>query len=125
MNQREFQHQAAFVQWCGWNEKRLPGLRLAFHCPNGGFRFHATAGRMKALGVRKGVPDWLCPVPRAFHGIHDYIGLAIEFKDKKGKLSPDQAVYHGMLRDAGWCVEVVYSAGEAMAAVERYFAGTA
>ena len=87
--------QAAFVTWCRLNEKLLPALKLAFAVPNGGHRHVATAARLKAEGVRAGVPDWCLPVARG-----PYIGLWIEMKSGKNKPSDAQVEYIAMLRDA-------------------------
>ena len=43
--------------------------------PNGGHRNKATAGKLKAEGVRAGVPDLMLLYPR-----HGYHGLVIELK---------------------------------------------
>lgn len=93
--------QAAFVTWCRLHEKKYPELKLAFAVPNGGHRHAATAARLKAEGVRPGVPDWCLPVARG-----GYIGLFVEFKSSKGKPSPAQLEYIGLLKTAGHRVVV-------------------
>ena len=63
--------QIALFQWSAWNEKSMPELILLHHIPNGGHRSKATAGRLKAEGVKSGVPDICLPVPRGgFHGLY-------------------------------------------------------
>lgn len=57
------------------HEERYPELKLLFHPPNGGKRTNAEAGIFKAMGVRKGVPDFILPVPR-----RGYTCLVIELK---------------------------------------------
>lgn len=40
-----------------WLDAKLPADWRWFHCPNGGGRSKATAGRLKAMGVKPGVFD--------------------------------------------------------------------
>ena len=122
MKPTEHQIQCAFIEWCARNEKKYPGLRLGFAVPNGGLRNKATAGKLKAEGVRAGVPDWMCPVPVAkWQKQHSYLGLAIEFKVRPNKLTDAQCHYIADLLAQGWLVEVCYSREEAIKTVERYF----
>lgn len=84
--------------------------------PNGGFRFKATAAKLKAEGVKAGVPDILC-FERSGDGIR--CGLAIEMKRPKtaisraGTVSDSQQGWLDGLRDCSWEVAVCYSAEEA------------
>lgn len=73
----------------------------------------------KADGASKGAPDWLC----FQQGVEAWNGLALEFKrpDGKGRVSPEQKVWHQQLRHNGWRVEIVTSAEQAWAVVEDYF----
>ena len=112
----EHQIQSAFVQWCQLNEPRIPKLRLAFACPNGGVRSKITAANLKAEGVRAGVPDWLLPVSNG-----RFRGCGIEFKRPGGHVTPPQREYIDLLRDEGWFVEVCYDTEEAIKMVTRYF----
>lgn len=113
--------QAAFVQWCQWNEGRHPVLKLAFAIPNGAHL--AGDARLRAIkmqslkkeGLRPGVPDWCLPAPR-----YPFSGLFIEFKYGKNKPSAEQNEYIARLRSAGHRVAVCYSTEEAIAEVENY-----
>jgi len=123
----ESQIQCAFVSWCRWNEAKYPALRLAFAVPNGGLRNVITAVRLKREGARKGVPDWMLPVPLIKWGDGGVIrvgrqasGLMIEFKSDKGRLSPEQKDYHKLANTYGWRVEVCTSAEQAIKIVEDY-----
>ena len=51
----------AVVEWADRQAKARPELALLFHPPNGGSRHIAEATKLKAMGVRKGVPDLLLP----------------------------------------------------------------
>lgn len=109
--------QCAFVDWLGWNSKRYPGVDLGFAVPNGSLRHPAVAGKLKAEGVRKGVPDFWFPCPR-----NGKSGLVIEFKRPDGpNPSGDQLIFIRRLRAEGWQVDVCFSTEQAITSVERYF----
>lgn len=85
----EFEQCAAFWQWVQLHPHALPeAQRLLFHVPNGEKRTPAGAGRLKAIGVRPGVPDYILLVPRA-----PFAALCIEMKLPDGKVSKEQAVF--------------------------------
>lgn len=107
--------QVTFIKFLALLELKEPCLKLGFAVPNGGMRHAAVAGKLKAEGVKSGVPDWHLPVARKM-----WKGLWIEFKFNKGKLSDNQVEYIAMLRAEGHHVEVCYSAEEALAQVMRY-----
>jgi len=94
-----------------------PLYSLAFHIPNGGYRHKATAGRMKATGVKPGIPDIFVPVAR--YGFH---GLFIELKSlKKGaKTSAVQEERFRKLRAQGYQVTVCNGWRYALQTIEFY-----
>ena len=91
--------------------------------PNGGHRSIVTASRLKAEGVKRGVPDLLifdefCDYRKP--GI--YNGLAIELKDgKKGVVSADQKRWMERLRECGWRAEVCRSGDEVIALLSECY----
>lgn len=86
MKHIEDDHQAALFQWAGMQQATMPELAWLLHVPNGGRRDAREAARLKAQGVKAGVPDICLPVPR--NGRH---GLWIELKaPKNGRVSADQ-----------------------------------
>lgn len=104
--------QQAVVEWALW--KGLPLL----HIPNGGWRSAATAARLKAEGVRPGVPDLMLPV--ASGGYH---GLWIEMKRRDGgRVSAKQREWLDLLNANGYRAVVCHGAGEAIAEMEAYLA---
>lgn len=94
-----------------------------FAIPNGGHRHKATAGRLKAEGVRAGVPDLCLPVPRNGYG-----ALYIELKaprepgstKRAGKLSPAQSEFGRQLIAAGNAWSVCFGWEEARQHIEGY-----
>lgn len=82
-------------------EARTPELRWLFAVPNGGDRNVIVAAKMKAEGVKPGVPDYLFPVKRG-----GFNGLAIELKSMTGTASREQKEWIEALRAQGWRAEV-------------------
>ncbi|QEQ96265.1 VRR-NUC domain-containing protein [Neptunomonas concharum] len=75
MRDREGSEQAAFFNWL---RVRHPAVfDMAYHVPNGGSRKggQKEGARLKAQGVKAGVPDICIAIPRG-----GYFGLYIEFK---------------------------------------------
>lgn len=109
----EEEMQIAVIAWA--DSQPHPALRWLFHVPNGGHRDPATAGRMKAAGVRKGVPDLLLP----WHTT-GYAGLAIEMKRRPNKPTLEQIEWLDFLDRQDWRTEVCYSAERAIEVIRAY-----
>ena len=94
LNVSEADHQKALADWLD-----AIGV-LWFHPPNGGHRHRAVAARLKAEGVKAGVPDvWiLTPPPR----VPDARGVVVELKKKGGRLSSAQRRWLDELAGLGW-----------------------
>jgi hypothetical protein len=70
---REGQEQAALMTEL---RIRMPEVAdLIYHVPNGGHRVKAVAAKLKAQGVKAGIPDLVLPMARG-----GFFGLYIEFK---------------------------------------------
>lgn len=95
---------------------RYEGVEHIYHCPNGGSRNKIEAARLKAQGVKKGVPDLFLPVP-----LGKYHGLYIEMKYDSGKTSDDQKSWLKWLSEHGYKCAVCYSADEAIKEIEKYY----
>ena len=66
----EHAEQVALFKWAEFAAARWPELTLMHAIPNGGHRNKITAARLKAEGVRAGVPDICLPVARGgWHGL--------------------------------------------------------
>ena len=115
MHQYEQQEQIAIFQWAKLEEQTYPELRLMYHIPNGGQRNKATAGRLKAAGVKRGVPDICLPVPRG-----GYAGLYVELKAGKNRPTPEQAYWLEALARYGYFTAVCYGFEEAVKTITKY-----
>lgn len=119
MMQHEEAEQAALFEWAAYKSGQWPELAYMFHIPNGGLRSKATAARMKAAGVKPGVPDIFLPATRG-----RYAGLFIEMKYGKNKPSPEQQRYLDRLEREGYAVAVCYGCDEAIESITAYLRGT-
>ena len=105
--------QVSLFQWAKMQECVLPGLALLFAVPNGGKRDYVTAARMKAEGIKSGVPDVCLPVLRRncfIAPVSDpacYSALWLELKAGKNPLRPEQKAWRDGLRSAGNAVVTV------------------
>jgi hypothetical protein len=88
------------------------------HIPNGGHRSKTTAIRLKAEGVKAGVPDICLPVPvGGFHGLY------IELKAGKNKTTAEQDKWLDALTDNGYFAAVCYGWQAASKAIIDYLEG--
>lgn len=118
----EHDEQATLFTWAKL-ERRFPELDLLFAIPNGGHRNMLVAKKMKAEGVRPGVPDMFLPVARG-----GYHGLFLEMKTEanrpkrggKGGLSDLQLDWIERLKTQGYAVRVCYGFEEARNALIQY-----
>lgn len=111
----EHDEQVALFQWAAWCVNVVPELALMFAIPNGGKRSIGTARKLKAEGVKAGVPDIFLPVAR-----HGYNGLFIEMKSKGGKCSAEQKRFQDAVSYVGYLCAVCYSADEAAKFIDGY-----
>lgn len=113
----EAQEQITLFSWAA--VQAIPELALLYHIPNGGSRHKAEAARLRAEGVRSGVPDLCLPVPRG--GFH---GLYIELKRLRGgRLSEQQRAWLDALGKQGYAVAVCKGWEEAAETIQRYLEG--
>ncbi|WP_045158298.1 VRR-NUC domain-containing protein [Stutzerimonas stutzeri] len=102
----ELQHRAAYA--------------VTWHTPNGGARDKATAGKLKAQGVKAGVPDLQLAVARG-----GFFGLFIEFKatpPNDAAVSETQKAMLSRLQEQGYRAVVCRGINEAMAEINAYLA---
>lgn len=115
MKPDEHQIQATLIRWADMAAAKHPELRLLHAIPNGGQRNKIVAAKLKAEGVRSGVPDLFLPVPR-----DAFAGLYLEMKTPTGKVSKPQKQWHSDLRAQGYRVEVCRSWHYAAAIICAY-----
>lgn len=110
----EHQIQSSFVRWL-----RLQGI-LGFAIPNGGYRHITTAMTMRREGALAGVPDiFIAEKPAE----SQFRGLFLEFKAKRGRLSPAQEYMFEVLRSHGFAVVEVRSVEQAIEVTKKYLKG--
>lgn len=112
----EAQEQTTLFKWAALMARKWPELRLLHHIPNGGSRNAIEAARLKAQGVKPGVPDICLPCARKGHH-----GLYIELKRKKGgRVSEEQKSMIDALRDEGYKVAVCKGWEDAKNVITEY-----
>ena len=111
----ESEEQIYLFQWAGYASKATPELDLLYHIPNGGKRDYGTAKRLKAEGVKAGVPDICLPVPSG-----KYHGLYIELKAGRNKTTENQDKWLEALSLQGYFTAVCYGWNEAREVIIKY-----
>ncbi|HEX6925443.1 MAG TPA: VRR-NUC domain-containing protein [Longimicrobiaceae bacterium] len=114
---KEHDEQAAVIRWAMLRSLAIPELALLHAIPNGGHRSRVAAARLKAEGVKAGVPDLALPVPRG-----PYHGLYIEMKTRYGRPSVEQNWWLNRLCEQGYRAVVCRGFEEARAEIESYLA---
>lgn len=137
-NPSEHGQQVAIFMWAALPEiaQQFPALEYMFAIPNGGLRDRITASRLKAEGVKDGVPDIFLPAPMKIQNQDtkwiswtNCCGLFIEMKrpatqtQKAGRLSDAQGVFATYLTHVGYVVATCYGFEEARAVIVAYMAG--
>ena len=116
---KEAEEQSMLFNWADWKSYKYPELQLMYHVPNGGSRNKIEAARLKAQGVKPGVPDICLPVARS-----GYHGLYIELKRQEGgRVSDNQMVMLQNLADQGYAVSVCKGWKAASKVIKDYLEG--
>ena len=112
----ESREQIELMKWAALKRQTYPQLDFMFHVANGGHRHPAIAARLKAEGVKPGVPDLILPFPSNGYG-----ALFLEMKKRVGgRLSDEQKVWRDYLSSVGYCVRVCPGWEVAAAAIVEY-----
>ena len=111
----EHDEQKTLFSWAAYANGRFPELKLMFAIPNGGHRHKAVASKMKAEGVKAGVPDIFLPAPRG-----GYHGLFIEMKYGRNKASQPQLRWIDALAAAGYLAIICYGFEDAQENIISY-----
>lgn len=125
MKTKEADHQKAVIEWAAWFVHKWPCLKFLYACPNEAKRSYALANHMKAMGLKGGVPDLFLPFPVCNPIEYSppdikYHGLYIEMKAGKNKPTVSQQEWIDYLKEAGYRVEVCWSADEAIEVIKNY-----
>ncbi len=115
----EHEEQVSLIEMCQLNERQYPGLELIYAIPNGGARHPAVAAKLKAEGVKPGVPDLCLPVKRG-----EYPGLYIEMKAMGGILSDNQKKWADALKKQGYAVATCWGYNDTWKTICEYMEGT-
>lgn len=113
----ESQEQKTLFRWADlMGSGKYPELQLLHHIPNGGSRNKAEAHKLKAEGVKAGVPDICLPVPRG-----SYHGLYIEMKRiRGGRISEEQRKWLKDLAKQGYRAQICRGWEEAAGTIKEY-----
>ena len=98
----EAEEQIALFEWAALQSGRFPELALLYHVPNGGSRNKIEAARLRAQGVKSGVPDLCLPVARGGnHGLLRRVDrpFSLQFNAVQGK-NPCRRVETGISKFA-------------------------
>lgn len=115
MKTTEHQHAKKVAQWAKIHACKYPELELLYAIPNGGQRHIAVAAKLKAEGVKRGVPDYCLPVARgSFHGLY------IELKAPEGRATPEQNWWLKKLVNQGYAAGICKGADEVIRILETY-----
>lgn len=112
---REDDELITLVEWINWQANKDPRFSLIYHVANERKTSWAAGKRLKAKGVRRGVPDICVPIPSG-----DYHGLYIEMKIKPNSLTPEQVLFCTGLREQRYAVYIAWSAAEAIDIIRGY-----
>lgn len=115
----EHDHQRTLIEWTAANRQAHPELRLLFAIPNGGQRSKAAAGKLKAEGVKAGVPDLFLPVAR-----WGFSGLFLEMKAGEGKPTKNQKRWLADLFREGYAWAICWTWEQAAQTLVEYLTET-
>jgi hypothetical protein len=120
----EHDEQVTLFRWASVMSAKYPELELLFAIPNGAYYFGSwgMANKMKAEGLKSGVPDVFLPVKKTYksNGRVQYCGLWIEMKVGSNKPSDTQERWIALLIGQGYKVEVCYGSEEAIEVICDY-----
>jgi len=111
----EDSHCIALMAWCALNIKTYPQLKWLSHIPNGGARDLREGTKFKAMGVKRGFPDYFLAYPSK-----NYCGMFIELKIQTGKISKEQKDWIAHLSDVGYKAMICWSWEEARDELVKY-----
>lgn len=116
MRDLEHREQCALIEWARYQRFNGTPISDDLHAiPNGGQRHPAVAGKLKAEGVKAGIPDLMLTI-----AVPPYHGLFIEMKAIDGRLTESQREQIERLSARGYRAVCCMGFDEARIAIERY-----
>lgn len=117
----EREEQKALFAWSVAARWQYSEIETLFAIPNGSHRHPAVAAKLKAEGVRAGIPDLFLPCARKRPDGSVLHGCWIELKRRDGgRVSYEQARWHGTLTRLGYHVAVCRGWESARDAIVAY-----
>lgn len=111
--------QASIIAECNLRANQNPIWGKIFAVPNGGDRNLLVAKKLKAEGVRRGVPDLMLLAPR-----RGYHGLVIELKVGRNRPTQEQSEWLQWFASQGYYAVTAYDdSAVAIAVIEWYIEG--
>lgn len=108
----EHEEQCLLIKWFDLQHRD----KILFAIPNGGQRNLLVAKKLKAEGVRAGVPDLFLAYPTS-----EWNGMFIEMKrEKGGTVSQAQRLMMSSLMDYGYKCVVCHGFDEAKEEIKKY-----
>lgn len=104
-------HCIALMQWAALSG--IKELKWLTHIPNGGARDKREGAKFKAMGVKRGIPDYILPLPVQTSFGEAWAGLWLEIKVGKNYPTDDQVAWHQYLNGVGYKCYVCYGWEEA------------
>lgn len=115
------EHSIQVAFFCWLNTVKIQGTEWVHAIPNGGARSAASAGRLKAEGVKTGVMDVHIPLARkGFHGMYLEFKRPEHKKHKNGGMTDEQVDFGTFMHHEGFKLKLVYTWREAAQALCDY-----
>lgn len=108
--------QVSIIAECDRRAFNEPLWGLIYAIPNGGHRKKGVAAKLKAEGVRAGVPDLCWPIAR-----HGYHGLYMELKIGRNRPTDAQRAWINTLIAQNYYVVVTFEFNHALEQLEWYW----
>ena len=112
----EHEEQVMLIKMLDLYKQTIPEAQLLFAIPNGGKRTIGTARKLKAEGVKAGIPDLFLPVARG-----RYHGMFIEMKrEKVGCTTAAQERMIEALQTQDYAAVVCHGCNDALLSIQNY-----
>ena len=117
----EHQIQTSVILWAKWKANSDPRYESVIGYPaQGGANMGKWGALRVAEGLAKGFPDLWIIIPN-----HDYHGLFIELKAKKGQIRDEQIVWKKRLECLDYAHSFCFSVDDATHLIDSYICGRA